>query len=64
MAVVAGDEKRFVLAKIPVLHASHIFMACETFRIPGSRTFLFAKRKDGNTSSPAFFNVLVTRAVA
>jgi hypothetical protein len=39
-------------------------MAGEAFRIPGSRTFLFTKRKDGNTFSPAFFNMLVAGAVA
>ena len=31
MAVVTRDKKRFVLAEVPVLHASHIAMATEAF---------------------------------
>jgi hypothetical protein len=31
MAVVTCDEKRFVLAEIPVYHASHIPVAIEAF---------------------------------
>jgi hypothetical protein len=31
MAVVTCNEKRFVLAEIPVCHASHILVATEAF---------------------------------
>jgi hypothetical protein len=36
MAVLTRDKKRFVLAEIPVFHASHIFMTGEAFRLSGS----------------------------
>jgi hypothetical protein len=64
MAVVARDTKRFVLAKIPVFHAPHIFMACETFRLPIIGVRFSAEDKNGYASSSALFNMLSPGAMA
>jgi len=64
MAVLARDKKRFVFANIPVHHPSHILVATEAFCVPGGRAFLFAKYKNGNASTTAFFNMLSPGAMA